>query len=281
MKDKTVVVTGATSGIGQVAALELARMGARVVFTARDANRGADMLARVRAVNAATTPALVVGDLSLIAGMRAVAEGVKAAAARIDVLINNAGAVFDRRDVTADGLERTFALNHMAYFVVTEALRPALAADARIVSTASGAHSFARLNFADLQAANGYQAMTAYANSKLCNILWTRELARRLAGTSVTANCLHPGAVSTRFGEEAKGFMGSLLRLARPLMLTAEKGADTLVWLAASPDVAGQSGGYWVKRKRVEPSAAARDDAAARRLWDESERIAGVFSSAA
>jgi NAD(P)-dependent dehydrogenase (short-subunit alcohol dehydrogenase family) len=106
-------------------------------------------------------------------------------------------------------------------------------------------------------------------------------LARRLAGTSVTANCLHPGAVSTRFGEEAKGFMGSLLRLARPLMLTAEKGADTLVWLAASPDVAGQSGGYWVKRKRVEPSAAARDDAAARRLWDESERIAGVFSSAA
>jgi NAD(P)-dependent dehydrogenase (short-subunit alcohol dehydrogenase family) len=281
VKDKTVVVTGATSGIGQVAALELARMGARVVFTARDANRGADMLARLREAGPTQTPALVVGDLSLIAGMRAAAEGVKAAAARIDVLINNAGAVFDRRDVTADGLERTFALNHMAYFVVTEALRPALAADARIVSTASGAHSFARLNFADLQAANGYQAMTAYANSKLCNILWTRELARRLAGTSVTANCLHPGAVSTRFGEEAKGFMGSLLRLARPLMLTAEKGADTLVWLAASPDVAGQSGGYWVKRKRVEPSAAARDDAAARRLWDESERIAGVFSSAA
>jgi NAD(P)-dependent dehydrogenase (short-subunit alcohol dehydrogenase family) len=281
VKDKTVVVTGATSGIGQVAALELARMGARVVFTARDANRGADMLARLREAGPTQTPALVVGDLSLIAGMRAAAEGVKAAAPRIDVLINNAGAVFDHRDVTADGLERTFALNHMAYFVVTEALRPALAADARIVSTASGAHSFARLNFADLQAANGYQAMTAYANSKLCNILWTRELARRLAGTSVTANCLHPGAVSTRFGEEAKGFMGSLLRLARPLMLTAEKGADTLVWLAASPDVAGQSGGYWVKRKRVEPSAAARDDAAARRLWDESERIAGVFSSAA
>lgn len=276
MKDNTVVVTGATSGIGQVAALELARMGARVVFTARDAARGADTLAQLRAANPAASPALVVGDLSLIAGMKAVAEGIEAEAPSIDVLINNAGAAFDHREVTADGLERTFALNHMAYFVVTEALRPALAPDARIVSTSSGAHSFARLNFADLQAASGYGGMTAYANSKLCNILWTRELARRLAGTGVTANCLHPGGVRTRFGEGSKGFAGALLRLARPLMLTPEQGADTLVWLASSPDVAGQTGGYWTKRKRVEPSTAARDDAAARRLWDESARIAGL-----
>jgi NAD(P)-dependent dehydrogenase (short-subunit alcohol dehydrogenase family) len=272
MKDKTV----ATSGIGQVAALELAGMGARVVFTARDAARGADMLARLRAANPAATPALVVGDQREIAGMKATADGIRAEAPSIDVLINNAGAFFDHREVTADGLERTFALNHMAYFVVTEALRPTLAADARIVSTSSGAHNFARLNFADLQAANGYQGMTAYGNSKLCNVLWTRELARRLAGTGVTANCLHPGAVSTRFGEESKGFLGALLRLGRPLMLTPEKGADTIVWLASSPDVAGQTGGYWVKRKRVEPSAAARDDATAKRLWDESARIAGV-----
>jgi NAD(P)-dependent dehydrogenase (short-subunit alcohol dehydrogenase family) len=276
VKDKTVVVTGATSGIGQVAALELARMGARVVFTARDAARGADMLARLGAANPAATPALVVGDLSLIAGMKATAAGIAAQAPVVDVLINNAGAFFDRREVTADGLERTFALNHMAYFVVTEALRPALAADARIVSTASGAHSFARLNFDDLQAASGYSGMTAYGNSKLDNILWTRELARRLAGTGVTANCMHPGGVRTRFGEESKGFMGAVLRLARPLMLTPEQGADTIVWLASSPNVAGQTGGYWVKRKRVEPSAAAQNDASARRLWDESARIAGV-----
>jgi NAD(P)-dependent dehydrogenase (short-subunit alcohol dehydrogenase family) len=274
VKDKTVVVTGATSGIGQVAALELARMGARVVFTARDTARGADMLAKLRAANPAATPALVVGDLSLIAGMKATAEAIKAQAPSIDVLINNAGAFFDHREVTADGLERTFALNHMAYFVVTEALRPALAADARIVSTSSSGHSFGRLNFADLQSADGYRGMTAYANSKLCNVLWTRELARRLAGTGVTANCLHPGVVSTGFGAASKGFMGAFLHLARPFMLTPEKGADTIVWLASSPEVAGQTGGYWIKRKRVEPSAAARDDAAAKRLWDESAKIA-------
>jgi len=276
VKDKTVVVTGATSGIGQVAALELAKMGARVVFTARDAARGADMLARLQAANPAATPALVVGDLSLIAGMKATAEGIKAQAPSIDVLINNAGAFFDHREVTADGLERTFALNHMAYFVVTEGLRSALAPGARIVSTSSGGHTFGRLDFADLQCATGYRGMTAYANSKLCNVLWTLELARRLAGTGITANCLHPGVVSTRFGEGTKGFMGALLGLGKPFMLTPEKGADTIIWLASSPDVAGETGGYWVKRKLVQPSAAARDDAAARRLWDESLRIEGA-----
>ncbi len=276
MKDKTVVVTGATSGIGQVAALELARMGARVVFTARDAGRGADMLARLQAANPAATPAVVAADLSLIAGMKAAAEAIRAAAPRIDVLVNNAGAMFDHRELTADGLERTFALNHMAYFVVTEGVRSALAPDARIVSTASGAHAFGRLNLDDLQAANGYQAMRAYSNSKLCNILWTRELARLLAGSGMTANCLHPGAVGTRFGEDSKGFMGTLLRLGKPLLLTPERGADTLVWLASSPAVAGKTGGYWVKRRLVEPSPAARDAAAGRRLWDESVRLAGL-----
>ena len=276
MQGKTVVITGATSGIGQAAALDLARAGARVVFTARSAMKGSDMLARLRAANPAATPALVVGDLSLIAGMKSVAAGLAAEAPVIDVLINNAGAYFDSRGVTADGLERTFALNHMAYFVVTEGLRANLAPDARIVSTSSGGHVIGKLDFDDLQSTKRFSGMGTYGLSKLLNIVWTRELARRLAGSSMTANCMHPGGVATGFASDAKGLIGRVFSLAKPFMLTPEKGADTIVWLASSPAVAGQSGGYWTKRKRVEPSATARDDAAGPRLWAESERIAAL-----
>jgi NAD(P)-dependent dehydrogenase (short-subunit alcohol dehydrogenase family) len=281
MHGKTVAITGATSGIGEVAALELAKMGARVVFTARDATKGADTLARLRAVNPSASPALITGDLSLIAGMKSVAAGIAAEAPSIDVLINNAGAYFAKREITADGLEKTFALNHMAYFVVTEVLRPHLAADARIVSTASVAHTFGKLDFDDLQSAKAYRraGMEAYGTSKLLNILWTRELARRLSGTGVTANCVHPGGVNTGFGDNNSGLLGTLFKIGKRVMLTPEQGADTLIYLASSPDAAGQTGGYWTKRKRVEPSAAARDAAAAKRLWDESARIAALPES--
>ena len=169
MQGKTVVITGATSGIGQVAALELAKMGARVVFTARSSAKGADMLERLRAGTSAA-PTLVLGDLSTIAGMKSVAQEVAAEAPVVDVLINNAGAYFERREVTTDGLEKTFALNHMAYFVVTELLRPNLAPDARIVSTASIGHTMARLDFDDLQSAKGYNGLRVYGLSKLLNI---------------------------------------------------------------------------------------------------------------
>ena len=169
-----------------------------------------------------------------MAEIRKVGAAISASEPRIDVLINNAGALFSERRVTREGLELTFALNHMAYFVLTQALRERLiaSAPARIVSTASDAHQGAKLDFNDLQSANGYHGFRVYGRSKLANILFTRELARRLAGTGVTANCLHPGAVATRFGESSGGFAGLVIPFLRPFFLSAEKGADTLVYLA-------------------------------------------------
>jgi len=178
--------------------------------------------------------------------------------------------------VTPEGLELTFALNHMAYFVLTEALRDKLiaSAPAQIVSTASNAHHGASLDFNDLQSAREYSGFKVYRRSKLANILFTRELAPRLAGTGVTANCLHPGAVATRFGDSSGGFMGLLIPFLRPFFISPEKGADTIIYLASSPEVANTTGAYFVKRKIAEPSAAAQDDAAAKRLWAESEALA-------
>jgi len=192
------------------------------------------------------------------------------------VLINNAGALFNRRQVTAEGLEMTFALNHMAYFVLTETLLPALlaSAPARIVNTASAAHLRARMDFGDLQSARGFFGFQTYARSKLANILFTRELARRLGGTRVTANCAHPGFVASRFGAESGGVVQALMPLARLFALSEDKGADPLVHLAASPDVAGASGLYFAGRRPARTSAAALNDDDAARLWIESERIA-------
>jgi NAD(P)-dependent dehydrogenase (short-subunit alcohol dehydrogenase family) len=276
MHGKTVVITGATSGIGEVAAEALARQGARVVFLARDAAKGRAMLDRLVRANPDAAHGWVEADLSTIAAMRAAGRAVARKVSRIDVLINNAGAIFLRREVTADGLEKTFAVNHMAYFVVTAHLRPRLAPGARIVSTASNAHVYGALDFDDLQSERRYSGMAAYARSKLCNILWTRELARRLAGSEVTANCVHPGAVRTGFGENNSGLVKTLFGLVRPFLLSPEQGADTLIYLASSSDVAGQTGGYWTRRRPTQPSAAARDAAAAERLWDVSVRLAGV-----
>src|SRR5262249_3207009 len=158
---------------------------------------------------------------------------------RIDVLVNNAGAIFGQREVTPDGLELTFATNHMSYFVLTQILRDRLsaAATARVVSTSSDAHRNAKLNFDDLQSARSYSAFGVYSRSKLCNILFTRELARRLSGTGVTANCLHPGFVNTRFGDEGRGLLGATFRLAKKFAISPEKGAETIVYLASSPDM--------------------------------------------
>ena len=276
MHGKTVVITGATSGIGQVTAEALARLGARVVFVARDAAKGRATLNRLIRANPDAAHDWVQADLSIIARMKSAAEAVANKLTRIDVLINNAGAIFERRVVTADGLEMTFAVDHMAYFVVTELLRPRLAPDARIVSTASNAHVYGGLDFDDLQMTRHYSGVRAYARAKLCNILWTRELARRLDDTDVTANCVHPGAVRTSFGGNNTGLVGTLLALAKPFMLSEEQGADTLIYLASSPDVVGQTGGYWSRRRPLQPAAAARDPTAGLRLWDVSARLSGL-----
>ena len=280
MKGKTIVATGATSGIGEAAVLELAGMGARIVIVARDEARAQATMRKLEAKAPGLDHRMHLADLSSMAETRKVGAAIAASEPRIDVLINNAGALFSERRVTPEGLELTFALNHMAYFVLTEALRDKLVASApaRIVSTSSTAHQGASLDFDDLQSAKGYGGLKVYGRSKLANILFTRELARRLAGTGVTANCLHPGVVATRFGSSSGGFAGLVIPFLRPFFLSPEKGADTIVYLASSPEVAKTTGEYFVKRKIAEPSAAARDDAAAKRLWEASETLAGAQS---
>jgi NAD(P)-dependent dehydrogenase (short-subunit alcohol dehydrogenase family) len=279
MKDKVVVITGATSGIGEIAAQRLAAMGARLVLLARNPARGEATIGRLRQIAPGGRYSIYCADLSRLAEMKRVAKEIAAAEPRIDVLINNAGAIFAQRQTTPDGLEMTFATNHMAYFVLTQELRDRLiaAAPARIVSTSSDAHRNARLDFADLQSTRSYSYFGAYSRSKLCNILFTRELARRMAGTGVTANCLHPGFVNTRFGDEGHGVAATLFRLAKKFAISPEQGAETIVYLASSPDVAQITGEYFYKCRPKTPTKEAQDDVVARKLWDESERTAGIF----
>ena len=276
MQGKTVVATGATSGIGEVAAVKLAAMGARIIFVARDAQRAEATLAKLEQAAPGLGHRFHAADLSLIAETRRVGAEIATSEPRIDALLNNAGAIFSQRRVTAEALEMTFALNHMAYFVLTEALRERLAASApsRIVSTASAAHFLAKFDPDDLQCAQGYGAWKAYSRSKLDNILFTRELSRRLAGFGVTANCLHPGFVASRFGDDLGGWGQRLFSLGRILAISPEDGADTIVHLVSAPELATVSGEYFAKRKIQTPSATARNDKAARALWAASEALA-------
>jgi NAD(P)-dependent dehydrogenase (short-subunit alcohol dehydrogenase family) len=278
MKGKTVVITGGTSGIGEVAALELAQMGARIVLVGRDKPRAQTTLARLRERGPGLAHTVHYADLTRLAEMKRVAAQIAGAEPRIDVLINNAGAMFAARRVTEDGLERTFALNHMAYFVVTAGLRERLTASAgaRIVNTASDAHRGAMLDFDNLQSEKGFGAMQAYGRSKLCNILFTRELARRLHGTGVTANCLHPGFVDTRFGDQSGGLISHIVWLAKYFAIPPTEGAKTVVYLASSPEADGVSGKYFYKCRATTPSPAAEDDQAASALWERSVELAGV-----
>jgi len=227
MKGKTIVATGATSGIGEAAVLELAGLGARIVIVARDEARAQATMRKLEAKAPKLGHRMHLADLSSMADTRKVGAAIAASEPRIDVLINNAGALFSERRVTPEGLELTFALNHMAYFVLTEALRDNLVAStpARIVSTSSTAHQGASLDFDDLQSAKAYGGLKVYGRSKLANILFTRELARRLAGTGVTANCLHPGVVATRFGQSSGGFAGLVIPFLRPFLRVAGEGS--------------------------------------------------------
>jgi NAD(P)-dependent dehydrogenase (short-subunit alcohol dehydrogenase family) len=259
-----------------IAAERLATMGARLVLVARDRARGEETLDRVNAVSPGAGHRLHYADLSRLSEMKRVGDEIAASERRIDVLINNAGAIFSRRLVTEDGLERTFALNHMSYFALTEILRDRLlaAAPARVINTASNAHRNGHLDFADLQSEQNYRSSVVYGTSKLCNILFTRELARRLSGTGVTANSFSPGFVATRFGDEAGGFPAIALRVGKLIFAKKpEQGAQTLVYLAASDDVARISGEFFYKSRPGKLTAEAQDDIKAWKLWAESERI--------
>ena len=277
MNGKVVVITGATSGIGWVAAEKLARMGARLVLIARDRARGEATLVKLREAGPGAAHSVHYADLSTIAEMKRVAGEIAAAEPRVDVLINNAGALFSSRQVTADGIEMTFATNHMSYFVVTLGLAERLRSTpgARVVNTSSHAHKGRRLDFDDLQSAQGYKGFPVYGKSKLCNILFTRELAKRWADTGVTVNALHPGFVSTRFGDQSGGFFQRGIQVVKLFAISPEKGAETIIYLATSDEMTKVSGKYFYKCRAVNPTREAQDDASARRLWEESERLAG------
>lgn len=278
MDGRICVVTGASSGIGRAASVALARLGGTVVAVCRDRGRGESALAEIGAAAASGEPALELADLTSHDQVRELAERL-AALPRVDVLINNAGQVVGTRQLTTDGVERTFALNHLAPFLLTNLLLDKLraSAPARIVTVSSTAHRYARLDVHDVRSdRRRYVPMLAYANSKLANILFTRELATRLDGTGVTANCLHPGTVRTNFGQSGSGWLKTGLGIARPFLRSAEAGARTVVYLASSPDVADQAGGYYVSCKRREPSKAARDALTGRTLWDISAQLTGL-----
>jgi NAD(P)-dependent dehydrogenase (short-subunit alcohol dehydrogenase family) len=278
MKGKVILITGATNGIGLEAARALGRSGARLAIVGRSAdktNATADLLRRD--TGADVTP--LIADLSQQADIRALAADFKTRFDRLDVLINNAGAYFNSKQVTADGFEMTFALNHLSYFLLTHLLLDIVkdSAPARIINVSSNAHKFGGIDFDNLQAETRYGGMTAYGQSKLENILFTYELARRLEGTGVTVNALHPGVVRTGFGKNN----GALLTFAMNIFqgisgISAEQGADTIIYLASSPEVADVSGKYFYKRRAIKSSAVSYDSDAAARLWAISEALTGI-----
>ena len=283
MQGKTVVVTGANSGIGLETAAALAAMGARVIVTARNADKGRAAVAAIaqRAGGEAQVQ-LVVFDLADLSSVRRGAGEILEQAPRVDVLVNNAGLVLSERTETVDGFEATFGTNHLGPFLLTNLLleRIRASAPARIVNVASTAHNAARkgMPFDDLQSEKKYATMRVYGQSKLANILFTLELARRLEGSGVTANSLHPGTVRTGYGADgdARGLLAFGIKIASPFFLSPAKGARTSVYLASDPAVAGVSGQYFVKCKAKQPKRWARDPEAARRLWQVSEDLVGL-----
>jgi len=271
----TVVITGATSGIGQVAAVRLAEHGARIVFVARDPARAEALLTQLRTVNPRAEHSWHRADLSQIDAMRRVSDEIAAREEHIDVLINNAGAVFMHRTRGANGLAATFTLNHLAYFVVTLRLLDRLrrTPGARIICTASRAHRFVGFDFERLQA----DGIRGYAMSKLCNLLFTRRLSQLLAGDDISVNALHPGFVATRFADNSGFVWRTLMRWRKATHgRTPEEGARTIIFLAEAAEVAKQSGLYFVDCVPTEPSTAARSDADAKRLWQLSSSLTGV-----
>jgi NAD(P)-dependent dehydrogenase (short-subunit alcohol dehydrogenase family) len=276
---KTIVVTGASDGIGLEAASQLAAQGHRVVLVGRTPAKLAAAEQRLRAESPEAPVDTFVCDFASLAAVRQLAADLLAACPRIDVLLDNAGTVFDRRTLTEDGLEATLQVNHLAGFLLTELLldRIRASAPARIVITSSVGHTNGTMDFDDLGFERGYRIMRAYNRSKLANVLHARDLARRLEGSGVTVNALHPGAVATNIWSGAPAFARPVLALAkRVFMISPAKGGQALTFLATSPEVEGRTGGYYEKNQLKTPADLARDDALAQRLYDESRRMVGL-----
>jgi NAD(P)-dependent dehydrogenase (short-subunit alcohol dehydrogenase family) len=282
MRGRVCIVTGASSGIGRATARELARRGATLRLVCRDAGRGEDARREIAAAGGGSDVALFLADLAVQADVRRVARELLDRCPAIHVLVNNAGVVNLRHTETADGVETVFAVNHLAYFLLTRLLLDRLraSAPARIVVVASEAHRWGAIDFDDLGHRRRYRAMRVYGASKLANLLFTRALARRLEGTGVTVNAVHPGAVATRLGQNNGALATLLTRLLAPFFRTPERGAETPVFVATAPALAGVSGRYFANGREIRPSRAAEDDGAAERLWTVSERLTGLADDA-
>jgi len=276
MQGKICLITGGTSGIGKITALELARMGATVVVVGRNAQKTLQVVDEIRAMTGNQAVDSLLADLSSQQSIRQLADSFKSKYTQLHVLLNNAGAVFEKRKLSVDGYEMTFALNHLAYFLLTNLLlEPIIAsAPARIINVSSSAHVAGRINFDNLQSEHSYSALGAYSNSKLANILFTVELSRRLEGTQVTANALHPGFVNTGLGRNNTGIFMQLVGAITPLLArTPERGAQTSIYLASSPAVEGITGKYFVNSKVKQPTRQTTDLALARKLWEVSAEL--------
>jgi NAD(P)-dependent dehydrogenase (short-subunit alcohol dehydrogenase family) len=272
-----VVLTGATRGIGQAAAVELARRGAELALVGRDSGRVEAVAKEAEAAGNGVPVHRYAADLTLMSEVRKLAEELRSSYDHIDVLANNAGALFASRKETSEGFERTFALNHLAPFLLTNLLRDRLAGG-RVVTTASDAHEQGRLDLDDLQSENSYAAMRVYGTTKLCNILFTRELAKR--APELCANCFHPGVVRTGFGKNEGGIWKVLTTIGGPFFRSPERGARSLVWLALSDEAAELDGEYIEDEMVLTPSQQARDDTLARGLWERSAELVGLPADA-
>ena len=280
LRGRTCLVTGATSGIGKETALAFARQGATVVMACRNPERGRLVQREIQSATADPAVEVLVGDHTSLKAVRAMADKLLARHDSLHVLVNNAGGVFGPRQITEDGFEFNLQINHLAHFLLTNLLLDRIAASApsRIIHVSSEAHRWGRLDFEDLQFERGFSSWRGYGRAKLANVLFSRELSRRLAGRGVTSNALHPGVVGTRFGASAPGLISVGTRLFGWAMLSPARGAGTTVFLASSPDVAGVTGEYFARRRVRTPSPSARDDVAARRLWEVSARLCGLGS---
>ncbi len=274
---KYCVVTGANSGIGKIAAKEIARMGATVVMVCRDETKGLAAKEEIESSTGSKSVELMITDLSSLDSVRSLAKIYKEKHDKLHILMNNAGLILGKRTVTKDGLETTFVVNYLSHFLLTNLLLDILKASApsRIVNVTSSAHYQGHIDFDDLQEEKKYGAMKAYCQSKLAQVLFTHELAIRLEGTAVSANCVHPGAVRTSWGDEA-GALGIGIRIGRPFMLSAERGAETPIYVATSPEVENVSGKFFAKRKEKNSSAESYDKSEAKRLWDISAKLVGL-----
>jgi retinol dehydrogenase-12 len=278
MKGRTCLVTGASSGIGLETVRGLAAQDATVVLLCRSKERGEAAIAEVKRTAPSASLHLLLADLYSMAEVRRAAAEYRSRFDKLHVLVNNAGLIHSARELTVDGFEKTFALNHLAAYLLTHELIDLLerSSPARVVTVASVAHKWGKLVFDDLQSERGFSEIGVYGTSKLCNILFSNELARRTAGAGVTSNSLHPGTVASNFGASGGWFMKYGTKIAAPFMLTSAKGARTSIYLAGSPEVEGVTGKYFVRCREAKPTSTATDAALARTLWDASAKLVGI-----